>query len=228
MNGIVEEMNMKLLFILKSKLNFNELIQYKIFIFIFYLFMTIPFVVLILYVNINYVEQSSYATQIKEVRQSIKKSCELQKKRNIFFKKFGQVDSKYVEHVLGSKVFLKNEVAELQTVSDHPIFETCNWMKQRLNFLVQGDNQLLYVENGNQIKNQINEVYLKQKQPVEIDLDDLRYLLSSIEGVRIGDVQQNGMAPQLIVQKMLLSKKTFLERETLLLEIDLIKREIIK
>ena len=67
-----------------------------------------------------------------------------------------------------------------------------------------------------------------QARPVEINADDLRMILSAIEGVSIGNGVIPKGRPQLVVKKFHLVKSKFAGRETYLLEMQLIKRGYLK
>ena len=219
---------MKLPFSFKFEWNLKQMLQSKGIIFAFYLLCLLPFILLTFAIRDKSRHFGELSEQMLRMRLSIERSLEMQKDRNTFFKKYGQVDRYYLDHVLEVATFLKPEVEALELVYGHPAFESCDNVKKRLDFLVKGENRLIFSEENRRCQNHIEELDLKQKRPVEINTEDLKNLLSLLEGVSIGEYLPPHMSPQLILRRLALRKKKLAERETFLLEMHLIKREVIK
>lgn len=219
---------MKLLSSFKFDWNFNQMIQSKTIVFAFYLLCLFPFLVLTLVIKEKNARYEDLEDQVGRMRLRIERSLDVQKDRNAFYKKYEEVDRYYLDHVLEAVTFLKPEVEALKLVSNHPAFESSINVKNRLDKLTKGDNRLLFLEENRKVQNHIEELDLKQKSPVEINSDDLKYLLTLVEGVTIGENKPPKFSPQFIVRRMALKKKKLAERETFLIEMHLIKREVVK
>lgn len=219
---------MKLPFSFKFEFHPKQMIQSKKVIFAFYLLSLVPFLLCIFFVKEKNASYQELSEQIARMRLRMERTLEIQKDRNTFYKQYADADRYYLDHVLEVATFLKPEVEALTLVYGHPAFETCDNVKKRLDFLTKGDNRLFFSEENRRSKNHIEELDLKQKHPIEINTQDLRNLLSLIEGVPVGEFDPPGMAPQFIMRRLLLRKKKLAERETFLLEMHLIKREVLK
>ncbi|MCB1110293.1 MAG: hypothetical protein KDK64_04875 [Chlamydiia bacterium] len=149
---------------------------------------------------------------------------ELQKDQHQFFKTYGEVDPYYLDHAIESMQFLKPEVEALRLVVSSPAFKACDRLKQRLQMLSQGNNAFIFSEGPRKTVGKLEETELFQKRPVELSRDDLKQVLSVVEGIPIGEVVIPPGRPQMIVKQFHLSKKKLAERETYQLEMQLIKR----
>jgi len=163
------------------------------------------------------------------MRSRIEHFLAAQKDRTTFFKKYGgNIDRYYIGRVLEGAQFLKRETETLRGVCEHPAFKSCNNIKQRWNFLTKGENNLVFIEESRKCKNSIEEIALKQKHPVEVDNEDVKQILSLVEGVAIGEYCPPPAAPQMIFRRFTLKKRKFAEGETFLLEMHITKREVIQ
>ncbi|MCB1107571.1 MAG: hypothetical protein KDK76_05710 [Chlamydiia bacterium] len=173
--------------------------------------------------------------RFKEIKEEV--SCldvrmervkELHKDQYAFFKAYGKNDHFFLDHEIESMELLKPEIEALRLVMNSPPFESCDNIKKRLEFLTKGGNRFVFSEGSRRVKNRIEEVELFQKRPVEINAHDLRKILTVVEGVKIGEEKPPLGRPQLIVRRFHLNKKKLAERETYLLEMQLIKRGVIE
>lgn len=228
LNGVEKEMSMKLPFSFKFEWNFKRLIQNKGMIASFYLLCLSPLMVCVLAIKEKSNHYDALSKQVEDIEIRMETSLATQKDRNAFFLKYRDVDRYYLDNVLEAATFLKEEQEALSLVCGHPAFKSCESVRNRLAFLTKGDNRLIFSEENRRSKNHIEEVDLKQKRLVEINSEDLKNLLSMIEGVRIGEYYPLPQAPQLIVRRFMLRRKKLTEKETFLLDMHLIKREIIK
>lgn len=219
---------MKLPFSSMFNVNVKLMLQKRRVIFTFYLLWLLPLAMLIFAIKEKSQSLDELSSEVKFMRIRAERTLEMQKDRNAFFKKYGQADRYYLDHVLEVATFLKPEVEALELVYGHPAFESCETVKKRLNFLTKGKNRLIFSEENRQFKNNIEELNLLQKRPIEINTEDLKHLLSLVEGVSIGEYQPSHMSPQLIIRRLTLRRKKLAERETFLLEMHLIKREPVK
>ncbi|NGX50929.1 MAG: hypothetical protein K1060chlam2_00781 [Chlamydiae bacterium] len=216
---------MKLPSSFKFEWDLKEMLQKRGVIFSFYLLCLLPFVLLIFSINKRVDRFDELSDQLSHMRLRIERRVALQKDQSAFFKKYGEADRYYLDHTLEAATFLKPEVDALELVNGHSAFESSDSVKKRLDFLTKGMNRLIFSEESRHSLNQIEELTLKQKRPVEVDSEDLKKLLSLVEGVTIGEYKAQELSPQLIIRRLTLLKKKVAGRETFLLEMQLIKRE---
>ena len=152
---------------------------------------------------------------------------ENQKDRASFMEKYSDADPHYLEHLVSPLTFLRSEIQSLEMIYAHPSFQACNNLKERLHYLIGDGNKIHYIEKNHKSGTILQEVELKQVTPVEVGMEDIKNLLSIFEGVAIDFYEAPSFRPQLIIQSFELIRKTTLERETYLLNTNLIKREII-
>ena len=215
---------MKLPFTFALKRTLNRLIQRRGIVFGIYSLCLLPTV----FMAFSVMERN---TRLKEIQGEMdylaikmERVKELQKDRSAFFKTYHSVDHYYVDNALESLQFLTPEIEALRLVMDSPAFESCDAIKQRLDLLTKGSNRFVFAEGNRKIVGQIEEVELSHKRSVELNLHDLKRVLSAVEGVSIGEHIPPKGRPQMIMKRFQLNKKKRAERETYQLEIQLIKR----
>ena len=86
-------------------------------------------------------------------------------------------------------------------------------IKEKYAFLEGLDNKIEFSENGLQKTPLFEERELSLLTPIKINEEDLKKLLSSVEGVSIGPYLQVKGAPQMIITSFSLEKSTFSEMQ---------------
>ncbi len=195
---------------------------------LFYLLVLIPFGFLLIHIMHRSDELEELESHIDRLAIQMERVKEIQKDRNAFMNQYGEVDHYFIDHAVESMVLLKPEVDTLKLVYSHPAFQSCENVKKRLERLTKGKNRIIFSEGNREVIKGVEEVELSQGHPVEINISDLRNILSSVEGVRIGNEEPPIGRPQFVVRRFNLNKKKLDERETYLLEMQLIKRGIVK
>lgn len=219
---------MQLPFFFKFKWYFKQIVQSKGVIIGFYIVCLLPFILTILAAKRKSCRFEKLSEQVSRMGLHIEEFLDRQKDRNGFFERYKNVDRRYLDRVMETATFLKPEVDLLKTVCEHPAFESCDSVKKRLSFLTNGENALAFVEGHLRHKNCINEIDIKQKHPIEINHEDLKHLLSLIEGVTIGDYHPLSLPPQLFFRRFILRRNGDAKKETFLLEMELMKREVVE
>lgn len=222
------KMNMKLPFSFAVSKDFKLFIQHKVWIGCIYALFTIPSVLFILHIFHIKSEFGGLRDRIENLQLRMERIKTLQKDRNAFILQYGDVDPNYIENVLEPMQLLASEVDALELVYSHPAFQACDNVKKRLDTLTKGSNRLVFSEKNKKIENGIEEIEYTQMRPVEINVSDLKTILAAIEGIQIEQYQAPAGQPQFIVRNFHLNKKKLAERETYLLEMQLIKRGIVK
>ena len=162
--------------------------------------------------EIAYLEQKALSTEIKK------------EKENAFVAQMERSDPFYLDKHLESLLFLESEILKLQALTfTHPQNEC---IKERLHFLRDGGNRLLFAEEGIQKSDLFQEVEEKQQQSVEMNEEDLKKLFTLVEGVSIWPYAPKEARPQLIIKDFELTKKaTGPQEKVYLVTMQLIKRE---
>ena len=132
---------------------------------------------------------------------------------------------RYLEDILGSMVFLATERQKWQLFSKQ--IEPSHPMKERVSFLEKNSNKLEFVQSEVRKNALFQETEEKQKNPVEMNEEDLKTLLCYIEGAQIHPNSPKEGAPQLLFKSFELEKKTVpgIMEKTYLIQMQLIKRE---
>lgn len=162
--------------------------------------------------EIAYLEQKSLSTDIKK------------EKENAFVAQMERSDHFYLDKHLESLLFLESEILKLQALTfTHPQNEH---IKERLHFLRDGGNRLLFTEEAIHKSELFQEVEEKQQHSVEMNEEDLKKLFTLVEGVSIWPYAPKEARPQLIIKDFELTKKsTGPQEKVYLVNMQLIKRE---
>lgn len=143
-----------------------------------------------------------------ELQQREKESQFSQTKETAFLAEVTSADHFYIDKNLETLQFLDPQIRPL---------------------LKESPNSLLFSEEKTRRSEHILEVEEKQQQPVQINGEDLKKLLSLIEGVSIPPFSPQAGRPQLIIKQFELTKKTIApEEEVFSVNMQLIKREGVK
>lgn len=154
---------------------------------------------------------------VKDQRQAINK------KVRAYFK---DADHFYIDKNLETLSFLEPEIEALQKIVSQKNFPDDETVKKRLEFLTGSGNDLVFTEGVVQNYGPFHEVTETQAHPVEVNLNDLKKILSRVEGVRIGENDPIASRPQLIILDFKLDKKTSQDKnEVYQLSMKLLKRE---
>lgn len=214
--------------VLNSQKNHWELkllVQRPIFIGGFFILLWIPFLLAIFFTQTYFTKLKKEKSHFEEMQMRGRRIFQIQKKRQIFLETYEQTDPDYLTHAFEKKIFLEPEVEALKSIYAHPTFQSSPLVQDRLTHLTKTNNHLTFVEEGHETSDFIQEKYYHQQKPIEVNGEDIQYILSMVEGVAIGPYQPPSLRPQLIFRSFNLKRKPFLQRESYFLDIHLIKRE---
>jgi hypothetical protein len=175
------------------------------------------------YVKMENIEELTSKVDLLHKRISRKES--LFKYEEKLLNQISQADPHYLEMTLESMPLLETEKQKWQIFSSH--METNKAIKERIQFLEQGKNQLRLSEGEIRKSELFQEVEEKLQTPIEMNEEDMKRLLCYLEGVRIHPFFPKDRAPQCIIKSFDLLKKTIPEtkEKIFLLNLQLIKRE---
>lgn len=139
---------------------------------------------------------------------------------------FREADHFYIDKHLETLVFLDPEIEALQKIVNHKNFPGDPAVKKRLELLSGSQNSLNFTEGVVQSFPFYQETMETLTHPVELNVSDLKNLLSKVEGVAIGDFKPLANRPQLLVMDFKIDRKKHADNnETFVLDMKLLKRE---
>lgn len=142
---------------------------------------------------------------------------------------YQDADHFYIDKQLETLSFLAPEIEMLQKLVNNKYFAGDETVKKRLEILSGKDNKLLFSESNVQKYPFFQETVVSLVRPVELNLEDLKKVLTLVEGVSIGSNQVPDHRPQLIVLDFKLDKKEATEKNDVFqLNLKLLKREFTK
>lgn len=181
---------------------------------------------LIPFLSLGYIGHARHQGVLKElsvVQAGIikaKKISFLEKDKERFLEKYKKANHFYVEEVLETLPLLKEEGKILQAMNQEELFHLGGLVKRREEKL--SANKMKFAENKRSEGNGLIETEGALLNKVEVDGEDLKEILSLIEGVYVGSFAPREEAPQLIIKRFSLENK----KGTALLDLEIIKREI--
>lgn len=141
---------------------------------------------------------------------------------------FANADHFYIDKHIESLVLLEDEVRALEKLAESSTYGNHQAIKNRIDFLTGNDNRLVFTEGVVQSYPGFQETQESLLHTVEVNEEDLRHILSRIEGIDIGDYSPGPNRPQLIITDFKIDKKnTFANNEVFILNLKLLKREFL-
>lgn len=143
-------------------------------------------------------------------------------KESSFYNQINQADHYYIDKYLETLSFLEPEIktfkSQLAENADSSFFNKIKYLEE--------SNRLLFSEDAIRQNDQIQEVEERQQVPVEMNEQDLKKLLTLVEGVHISPFTPKSNRPQLIIKNFELAKKTITPQDPVfVVNMQLIKRE---
>jgi len=165
---------------------------------------------------------------IAYIESTAKREAQDYKMRRSFQKTYASADPSFLKTHLESLVFLKKEVSLLNKVRAQPSFSRFKPIIKRVNFLTKGENSLNFTQESKSERDQIKEEVLKLKHPVSVDIQDVKKILTAIEGVWIPPNLRIPYSPWFCFKTFSLTKQHLTEsREAYQLEMEVISRQCV-
>lgn len=176
--------------------------------------------------------QKSQLDELQQTVESIQHQAFLKEKKqalNLAVRQhFLEGDHFYIDKHVETLVFLESEIESLQKIMTDKNFADDERIKKRLEFLTSQANSLNFAEGMVQTFPFFQETEETLVHPVEINLNDLKKILSRIEGVQIGENSSGPHRPQLLITDFRLEKKKVQDKqEVFSLNLKLLKREFL-
>ena len=164
---------------------------------------------------ISQVQETAF---VKEKKQAI---------NNAVRNHFRDADHFYIDKYLETLQFLEPEIESLQKVASNKNYAEDENIKKRLELLTGSGNNMVFSEGVVQSNPLFQETTETLVHPVEVNLSDLKNILSKVEGVDIGTFKPGPNRPQLIIIDFKLEKKSVTEKnEVYVLNMKLLKKRI--
>lgn len=141
-----------------------------------------------------------------------------------FLAKFSKANPYFLDQQIESLVFLEQEKEKITSLLEHPAFPKSELIRERLKTI--DANRLGFVEGQIKTAQNMREVEEKQKEPIEMDEEDLQKLLSLLENVQVSAYLPPKESPQIIIKDLRIKKQESLfQTEHFVVEMELLKRE---
>lgn len=139
---------------------------------------------------------------------------------------YRDADHFYIDKHLETIPLLEEEVGLLSKIVENNNIGQIDTVSKRLEKLTSSINALQFVESAVHAYPYFQETTEMLAHPVEVDLEDIKNILSKTEGVEIGPYTSASGRPQLIITDFKIEKKLIRENnEVFILNMKLIKRE---
>ena len=133
-------------------------------------------------------------------------------------------DPQYLQKELETLPLLESELKRLETVLTHHRDNAV--LSRRLDFLHSGQNHISLNEIKRRTSEKFQEIDLLLSHPVEMDDDDLKIMLSTLEGIPINNHLTKPGRPQILIRDFDLVKEiNSLGEEVFLVKYQLLKRD---
>ena len=159
---------------------------------------------------------------ISELQYKKQISERAEKRKNKYYSEIEKSDRFYIQNHLEPFLPLSAEIKEIENLLVYQKEDLS--LQNRVHFLKNASNRLRFEEKKSEKFENIEEVELHQISKIEVDLNDIKQLLCLIEGVSIGPYTSRHDKPQLIIKELILERKGKEDKQTYLIEMDLIQR----
>jgi hypothetical protein len=141
---------------------------------------------------------------------------------------FRDADHFYIDKYLETLTFLEPEIESLQKIASNKSFPEDETVKKRFEFLTGSSNSLVFSEGVVQSYPFFQETLETLVHPVEVNVNDIKEILTKVEGTPIGSFTPGPNRPQLVILDFKLDKKKITDKnEVYLLNMKLLKREFL-
>lgn len=186
---------------------------------IFLSFTIIIFSSIFYFLKIKQIEKKEI--KIKEIYDIAKNSKDIRFLKKEFFLKYKKTDPYFLDKHLKSFSFKKEELKNLKKIIKEPAFSNSEKLKEKIKFLE--NNKLIFFEKNIEKNSFIKEVEESLKKEIEVNSEDIKKILSFLEGVSISKYIPFKNSPYIIIKRFSLIK----EKEKLNLKnLSIIKREM--
>lgn len=178
------------------------------------------------FVSKNAFEKSKRLSQaellINQLEVRAKKTALHRNNESNFFERLNKAEENLALEELEKKNFLQKEKSALKRLLHEPLFAENSTLIERKKEI--SENHLSFIAEKEIVKGEIKESYFTQQQEVEMDREDLKAFLASLE-----DAKDLSRSPQITVKNFSLEKKKLTtDYETYKCRFDFIQRTVLK
>jgi hypothetical protein len=190
---------------------------------LFFILPLVPFALFFINFYQNQQRLALVETQIEELHLKATAAKKQKDKEGLFFHQIQNAEPDFLEKHLCSIPFLETEIKKLRSFSEESPDQE---LKQRLDALEEKGNKLSFIEQNKRTFENLQESEMVQKTPVEMNEEDLKKILSAIEGISMQNGNPPAGKPVLLIKDFQLSKTKLHEDESAFsVKLNLIKRE---
>ena len=194
--------------------------------FLFYLALSLPIFFGVLYSFRGYQELKDSRENFFQVCKKGKTAIERKQKKEAFIQKYSSANPYFLDEHVESFVFLKNEISDLDKLLRHPAVSEKRVLSSRLDFLKNGGNKLEFMEESIRSNGKIKETDEKQKHPTQMNGEDIKELLATLENQPVENYPISENRPQIVITDFRLEKrKTPFSQEVFEVDMQFLKRE---
>ncbi len=147
--------------------------------------------------------------KLNAVETKAHKAATIQKMHSHYLKEFGASDKTFIHEYLEKRLFLEQDVkilSKIQNSLSHDLFAP---ISQRLHYLTSGQNQMKFIQTKQTSNAEFYETFWELNTPVDVNLDDLKKILTLVEGVKIERHLPNPYRPQLLITSFSIENKEY-------------------
>jgi len=185
----------------------------------------IPLIVSLCFLQKKNLEVSRLCDRVAflEKKKSLKRQTHFKEKE--LLAKIRKSRPDYIKETVGKLSFLGPQQQKWKMFLAQT--ESSQSVKEKYAFLDSIDNNLRFEEVSSGKNSLFEEKELSQKKGVRINGDDLKVLLSSLEGIKIGSHLPPDGAPQIVITGFSLEKNIFpeLQEKTYIVSMNLLTRQ---
>jgi hypothetical protein len=163
---------------------------------------------------------------VNGIYQTILLENERQTINEIIYAHYQKANPQYIEEHLETLSFLNGEKEKISQLQQLEVFRDHESLQKRLDFLSGKQNQLVFVEGAIETYPCYKETILSLAHPVEVDVEDLKKILSRIENLKIDSYEPMAGCPHFIITEFKLERKSHEgQDEVFKLDMKLLKRD---
>ena len=187
----------------------------------------LPSFFIALHFTSKYKALGNLSIKLELVQKRAKISSDKKSKEAHLLMQMQGADPYYLDKYVESLNFLDPEIKKWQRLASSEKIPLA--IEKRLEFLRSDNNRLLFAEGEIESEGMFREIEEKQKHPVEVNEDDLKKILSALEGVKISPYSAPEKHPQFVIKQFELIKKMHpdIKEKVFVLSMQLLKRELL-
>lgn len=191
----------------------------------FLLFGALPLALVFINFNARKSEIELINSRLDNTLALVEKQNQSERSNRQVRKKYLDKDPRYVEKHIETIKPLTSEMAILEKVTGTGFFPDEQQATKRANFLKGAENKLSFTESPQKNYPKCIETEFSLSKSVEVDMQDLRKILSRIEGVSLGGEPLIETRPHLLITDFKIERKKALVCEVYALNLKILQRQ---